>query len=89
MMTDVTELKRPRLNLYSPAAYRVCVRGSLEASGAEQLSGLTISREDHAGNHGVTTLHSEFADQASLLRVLNHLLSLEVTLVSVEYLPAE
>jgi hypothetical protein len=88
-MIDVTELKGTRLTLYGPAIYRIRVRGPLEASESEYLRGLAISREDHAGSQGVTTLQGEFADQAALLGVLNHLLSLEVTLVSVEYLATE
>lgn len=88
-MIDVTELKKPRLELHSPATYRICVRGMLDARDAQHLHGLTISRADHAGGQGVTMLYGEFADQAALLSVLNHVLGLEVTLLTVEYLPAE
>ena len=89
MMIDVTELKKPRLELHRPATYRIRVCGPLEACGAEPLHGLTISREDRAGGQGVTTLHGELADQAALLGVLNHLLGLDVTLLSVEHVPAQ
>jgi hypothetical protein len=89
MMIDVTEHKKIRLELHSPATYRIRVRGPLETRVSEHLCGLAISREDQAGDQGVTTLHGEFADQAALLSALNHLLGLDVTLLSVEYLPAQ
>jgi hypothetical protein len=89
VMIDVTELKKLRLALHRPATYHIRVCGPLETREAEPLHGLTISREDLARRPEVTTLHGELADQAALLRVLNHLLGLDVTLLSVEYLPEE
>jgi hypothetical protein len=88
-MIDVTELKRGRLTLHSPAIYRICVRGPLETSGSEHLRGLSISTENHAEKPAVTTLHGEFAGQAALLRVLSYLLGLNITLLSVEYRATE
>ena len=89
-MIDATTFKRPHLlTQHSPAIYRIRVRGSLEPCETEHLHGLTISRVNHAGGPGETTLHGKFVDQAALLGVLNHLLGLDVTLLSVEHVATE
>jgi len=87
-MADVTASKRPRLTLHSPAIYRIRVGGLLKTAQPEYLLGLAISREDCVGGLAVITLDGEFANQAALLQVLNHLLDQGITLLSVEHLPA-
>ena len=89
MMIHATELQRPRLTLHGPAVYRIHILGPLETDEPEHLDGLIISKENRSGGPEVTRLYGEFADQAALLQVLNHLLGLEVTLLSVEYLASE
>ena len=89
MMILATELQRPRLTLHGPAVYRIRILGPLETDESKHLDGLIISTENRAGGPEVTTLYGEFADQAALLNVLDHLLGLKVTLLSVEYLASE
>lgn len=79
----------PRLELDSPAVYRIRVEGQVDVSGSEWLDDLAISREDGAVGGTVTTIYGEFAGQAPLLRLLEDLVGLGTTLLSIEYIPTE
>ena len=74
------------LTLDTPATYRIRVKGYLDSSWSDCLSGLTISRSDHGDEPEVTTLYGQVLDQAALAGVLNALYGLHLPLLSVEYL---
>ena len=74
------------LALDTPATYRIRVKGHLDSSWSDCLSGLTISRSTQGDEPVVTTLRGQVLDQAALAGVLNALYGLHLPLLSVEYL---
>ena len=70
----------------SPATYQVRVRGVLDASWSDSLSGMSIVTEYDAVNAPITILTGRLADQAALTGVLNALHDLGFALLSVEFL---
>ena len=74
------------LTLDTPATYRIRVKGHLDSSWSDCLSGLAISPSGQEDEPVVTTLHGQVLDQAALAGVLNALYSLHLPLLSVEYL---
>ena len=74
------------LTLDTPATYRIRVKGHLDISWSDCLSGLTISRSGQGDEPVVTTLYGQVLDQAALAGVLNALYGLHLPLLSVEYL---
>jgi hypothetical protein len=75
-----------KLALDTPATYRIRVKGHLDSSWSDCLSGLTISPPSQEGELEVTTLTGQVLDQAALSGVLNALYGLRLPLLSVEYL---
>ena len=69
------------------AAYRIRVRGRLDESWSDRMAGLRISSEP-APEGPLTTLEGEVKDQAQLTGVLDTLTDLNLTLISVQSLPA-
>jgi hypothetical protein len=67
-----------------PAAYRISVRGTLDASWSSQLGDLSIARAKAEVGQPLTVLTGRLTDQAALLGVLNSLADLGLALVSVE-----
>ena len=74
------------LKLDTPATYRIRVKGHLDRSWSDCLSGLAISRSGEGAEPVVTTLYGQVLDQAALSGVLNALYGLHLPLLSVEYL---
>lgn len=74
------------LKLDTPATYRIRVKGHLDSSWSDCLSGLTISRSDQGEEPVVTTLYGQVLDQAALAGVLNALYGLHLPILSVEYI---
>ena len=74
------------LTLDTPATYRIRVKGHLDSSWSDCLSGLAISRSGQGDEPVVTTLYGPVLDQAALAGVLNALYGLHLPLLSVEYL---
>jgi len=60
------------------AVYQIQVRGKLDESWSDWLSGMTITSES-----GITTLTGPVADQAALRGLLSKIWDLNLTLVSV------
>ena len=60
------------------AVYQIQVRGKLDKSWSDWLSGMTITSES-----GITTLTGPVADQAALRGLLSKIWDLNLTLVSV------
>ena len=74
------------LKLDTPATYRIQVKGYLDSSWSDRLSGLTISPAGQEDEPAVTTLYGQVLDQAALAGVLSALYGLHLPLLSVEYL---
>jgi hypothetical protein len=74
------------LKLDTPATYRIQVKGYLDSSWSDRLSGLTISPSSQGDEPAVTTLYGQVLDQAALAGVLSALYGLHLPLLSVEYL---
>jgi hypothetical protein len=72
------------LKLDTPATYRIRVKGYLDSSWSDRLSGLAISRSSQEDEPEVTTLYGEVADQAALAGVLSALYGLHLPILSVE-----
>ena len=77
-----------KLNLTSPAEYRIIVIGSLDESWSARLGGLVIvNMEPVKGTEkSLVTLTGKIVDQAALLGVLNALYNMRMPLVAVECL---
>ena len=69
-----------------PAAYRICITGSLESELAERLWGLTASPVEKQTESEQTALVGEVTDQAALIGIMNALYNSGHTVVSVERL---
>ena len=67
----------------SASHYRILVRGRLEPSWSDRLGGLVIEN-DPTQDPPTTTLTGELADQSALTGVLNALVDLSQTVLSVE-----
>ena len=72
------------LNLDTPATYRIRVKGYLDSSWSDRLSGLTISPSNLEDEPVVTTLYGRVLDQAALAGVLSALYGLHLPILSVE-----
>jgi hypothetical protein len=91
----------PLLRQDAPATYRIRVQGylpgqgyppgqgHLDDSGLQGLEGLTLTKDNRAGQAPQITLSGRFADQGALIRMLDDLLDQGLELLSVEYLAAE
>ena len=74
------------LTLDAPATYRIQVKGYLDSSWTDCLSGLAINQSDEGAEPVVTTLYGQVLDQAALAGVLSALYGLHLPILSVEYL---
>ena len=72
-----------------PATYRIGVQGRIPATWCDRLEGMTITERSPEAEPPVTTLMGELADQVALAGVLNTLVELHLSVVSVERLAAE
>ena len=69
-----------------PATYRIDVQGRIPARWRDRLEGMAITEGSAEAEPPVTSLVGELADQAALAGVLNTLVELHVSVVSVERL---
>ncbi len=69
-----------------PANYRICVKGFLNDSWAERLSGFLINNQVTDGESPVLVLTGSTRDQTELIGVLNFLFEMHLPLLSVELL---
>jgi hypothetical protein len=75
-----------KLNLSSPATYRIRIQGYLDNTWANELGGLTFTNHVASRRPMVTALTGRVIDQAELLGVLNRLYGLGFPLLSLECL---
>ena len=75
------------LKIYTPARYRIRVKGVLDPSWSDWLGGMIITTNSQGSQTPNSTLIGPLADQAALLGVLNTLYDYyHYPLISVEYL---
>ena len=77
-----------KLNVVSPAEYKISVVGTLDENMSDRLGGLTIERQktDPDSDKSIIYLTGRLSDQAALFGVLNTLYNMRMPLLSVEYL---
>lgn len=78
-MTNINELK-----FSSRAYYQITVKGFLDESWSERLSGMTIVNEESDGQ-AVAKLSGEVRDQSELIGVLSSIYEIHLPLVSLEF----
>ena len=71
-----------------PATYRIGVQGRVPPSWHDRLEGMVITERSPEPGSPVTTLVGELADQVALAGVLNTLVELHLSVVTVERLSA-
>jgi hypothetical protein len=89
MMKKTGVKSRPRLNMYQPAVFCICLQGEVDESWIDYFDAQSLSVEVDAEGHGVTVLTTEPVDQAGLIGIINYVNMLGLPLVSVECLSAE
>jgi hypothetical protein len=77
----------PGLKLWTPARYRIRVKGYLDPSWSDRLGGMSITTSGEGDEGSVSTLAGQLLDQAALMGVLDTLYNYyHCPLLSVEYL---
>ncbi len=69
-----------------PATYRIGIQGRVPAGWRDRLDGMDITEDSAEADPPVTTLVGELADQVALAGVLNTLVELHLSVISVERL---
>ena len=72
--------------MQDPATYRIRISGRRDVSGAERLSGMTVTVTGGRDTPETTILEGRLLDQAALTGILNTLSDLHLPLLSVECL---
>lgn len=72
------------LTMGNPAFYKIRVRGNLDNSWSDKMSGLKIETSTDAS---MTVITGPLSDQAALSGILNTLYDLQLPVISVEHLP--
>lgn len=73
-----------KLNMHSPAVFRICIQGELDESWFEYFGAQSASVEEDKAGSKVTVIVSEPMDQGALVGLVNHLNALGIPLISVE-----
>ena len=71
-----------------PATYRIDVQGSIPVTWRDRLEGMAITESFARAEPPVTTLVGEVADQVALAGVLNTIVELHLSVITVERLSA-
>lgn len=77
------------LKLWTPATYRIKVKGCLKESWSDLLAGMKVTTSSQGDEEVFATLVGRLKDQAELSGVLNTLYELHLLLLSVEILSDE
>jgi hypothetical protein len=72
-----------------PATYRIDVQGHIPARWRDRLEGMAITERPAEAEPPVTTLVGELTDQVALAGVLNTIVELHLSVVSVERLSVD
>ena len=83
------EIQRPCASMFEPAAYRICITGTLEKSWSDYCAGMKFEHDIVLNQYPVTILTGILVDQAALNGVINTLFDLGCPLLSVECVEAQ
>jgi hypothetical protein len=72
-----------RYSFDRPAVYQIRLQGKLPTTWSDRVAGMAIDASTAAGEEPITALRGEVADQAALCGLLNHLYTLQLTILSV------
>jgi hypothetical protein len=78
-----------QLGMHKSASYRIQIQGELDEDWSYCLGGMTVHIVASQEKGVVTVLVGYLLDQAALAGVLNTLYSLQMPLISVEYIAPE
>lgn len=73
--------------MHNSAVFRICILGELTRGWCDCFGVQSMAVERGESGISVTTVTTEPVDQAALIGMLNHLYSLGLPLMSLEYLP--
>lgn len=82
-------LPQSRSGFDRPATYRIGVQGHIPATWRDRLEGMAITEGSVEAEPPVTTLVGELTDQVALAGVLNTIVELHLSVVSVERLSVD
>jgi hypothetical protein len=77
------------VTMHKPAIYRIRIRGHLEASMSDQISGMQITEVSGDNGKAETILVGRLVDQAALYGVLNSLYALHLPVLSADCVDAD
>ena len=78
-----------RLSFSKPAIYRITVKGTIDSSWSDGLSGMNITTDVGNSNKNIAILEGYLPDQAALAGVLDTLYNLHLAILSVEYIKSK
>jgi hypothetical protein len=78
-----------RLQLDTPARYRIKVHGRLDESWSSNFDNMTVAVENDGGSMSITTLSGAVADQVALHGLLARIRDLGLPLLSVQRIEQE
>lgn len=85
----MSESKKSELKFTSPAVYRICVKGFLDESWSDRLSGMAIDNRIAGKTSPFVALSGKVSDQTELIGLLNNLYEMHLSLLSVECMEQE
>jgi hypothetical protein len=77
------------VTMHNPAIYRIRIRGHLDASMSDQISGMQITEISRENGKPETILVGRLVDQAALSGVLNSLYELHLPVLSTDCVDAD
>jgi hypothetical protein len=77
------------VTMHKPAIYRIRIRGNLDASLSDQISGMQITEISGENGKPETILVGRLVDQSALSGVLNSLYELHLPVLSAECVDAD
>jgi hypothetical protein len=77
------------VTMHKPAIYRIRIRGQLDASMSDQISGMQITEINGENGQPETILVGRLVDQSALSGVMNSLYELHLPVISAECVDAD
>ncbi len=74
------------LKFTSPTTYQICIKGFLDESWSDRLSGMLIENQPSGAKTPTAILRGKLLDQTQLLGVLSNLYEMHMSLISEELL---
>jgi hypothetical protein len=86
----VEKSQHPKVpTMHGPAIYRIQIRGRLDTSWSDRISGMQITEIHGSDGQPETILVGRLADQAALSGILNSLYELHLPVLSAECVDSE